>query len=318
MKLIGHIDSGPNWGDKRELERAILRDERVHEMVVSPAVGLLSSVAVRPLRWFRNYFHLKGPIELPLRWLMGEDRDAISVLMGTSFRKVVPFVLPGRKYVYLFDAWPNAHDQIIAFLQEWGVQVCFLSIRAVVQDLTGKCPTCRFIWIPEAIDSSIYRPTPLAEKDLDVIIFGRKHIPYHMAVSSIIRDHGHTFIDDFIEPREAFIDHLGRAKISVCFPLSMTDPIRSGGVETMTMRYLQSIASKCLVVGHATADMLELFGYNPVIEADLDYPADQLLDLLEHIQDYEELIEKNYCVVLEHHQWSHRWQRMAEVLFPDR
>ena len=63
--------------------------------------------------------------------------------------------------------------------------------------------------------------------------------------------------------RAAFIDGLAPSKVSVCFPCNVTHPQRCGDTETMTQRYLQSMASKCLIIGHAPAEMTALFGLQP-------------------------------------------------------
>jgi hypothetical protein len=39
---------------------------------------------------------------------------------------------------------------------------------------------------------------------------------------------------------------LGDARISVCFPSSITNPEMSGQVETVTLRYFESLASRCV------------------------------------------------------------------------
>jgi hypothetical protein len=83
----------------------------------------------------------------------------------------------------------------------------------------------------------------------------------------------------------------------------------------MTMRYLQSIASKCLVVGHAPKEMVTVFGYNPVVEIDMRSPERQVLELLKHFDDYIPLIEKNYAILVEEHTWRKRWQQIAETIF---
>ena len=87
---------------------------------------------------------------------------------------------------------------------------------------------------------------------------------------------------------------LGDAKISVCFPRSMTNPEIAGDVETMTLRYLESIAARSLIVGHCPTEMLDLFGYNPVIESDVSDPAGQIDAILSNLPGYADLIERNY------------------------
>ena len=83
----------------------------------------------------------------------------------------------------------------------------------------------------------------------------------------------------------------------------------------MTVRYLQSMVSKCVVLGHAPSEMVELFGYNPVVEIDTLNPAAQVLDILSHYEDYLPLVERNFDVVTRGHTWRNRWQQMAAVLF---
>src|SRR5690606_35892243 len=71
------------------------------------------------------------------------------------------------------------------------------------------------------------------------------------------------------------IDSLARAKISLCFPKSVTHPEIANSISKVTMRYFQSMASKSLILGKAPADMKELFDYNPVIEIDEAAPVKQ-------------------------------------------
>ena len=57
----------------------------------------------------------------------------------------------------------------------------------------------------------------------------------------------------FSRRRDAFIDGLARSRVSICVPSSVTHPERAGDIETMTIRYLQSMVSKCVVLGRAPA-----------------------------------------------------------------
>src|SRR6185369_6557481 len=143
---------------------------------------------------------------------------------------------------------------------------------------------------------------------------------YHDQIISAVENHKKTYLYErergrvIFPAREDFLDGLARSKISICIPCSITHPERAGDIETMTMRYLQSMASKCLVVGHAPAEMIELFGYNPVIEIDKKNPDKQLLELLNRFDDYVPLIEKNYAAVTSEHTWHNRWQQIARII----
>ncbi len=105
-----------------------------------------------------------------------------------------------------------------------------------------------------------------------------------------------------------------QTKISICFPKSSTDPESSGGVETVTFRYFESIASKCLIVGHCPQELKDLFGYNPVIEIKESGEGEQLLRLLSNIGRYQDLVEKNYQRMCEVGTWDARVRTMLPLL----
>ena len=70
-----------------------------------------------------------------------------------------------------------------------------------------------------------------------------------------------------------------------------------------------------VALGHAPAEMIELFGYNPVVEIDMVSPVEQIMEILADYPAWQPLIEKNYETVRTLHTWDQRWRRMAEVLF---
>ena len=148
---------------------------------------------------------------------------------------------------------------------------------------------------------------------------GRKYDNYHDLIVDKFQRLNRIYLyekkkGELIFPtRESFINGLAASKISICFPSNITHPDRAKGIETMTIRYLQSIASKCLIVGKAPEEMIKLFGYNPVIEADLLNPFGQLEEILNNYEDYIPLIEKNYSNIL-NHLWSNRWEDIQKVI----
>ena len=89
-------------------------------------------------------------------------------------------------------------------------------------------------------------------------------------------------------------------------------------VDMLTMRYFQSFASKALVLGHCPDLLKELFGYDPVVEADLEDPCTQVTDILDNYSAYQGLVERNYKTLLEGHTFSHRWGEMKRVLLSGR
>jgi hypothetical protein len=60
--------------------------------------------------------------------------------------------------------------------------------------------------------------------------------------------------------------------------------------------------------------MKELFGYNPVVEVNMDDPAGQIADILSNFENYIELIERNYNKAINEHTWGKRWESIVSIM----
>ncbi len=294
-----------------DFARTILLDPRTRLARKAPALdgcaralGRLAEHRPAPMRKMRR----------------GVPRGAscLVLMMGPAGRPYLPgFILSGCRCLYLFDAWPSTYSRIIQVARCWGVDHLFVSASQAADALGALLPECRVSWVPEGVNPEQYRSLPAADRDIDVVQFGRKHDLYHEAVQAGFAKAGRSYVYEetkgtMVYPtRRAFVDGLSRAKISVCFPSSVTHPARSADTETMTQRYLQSMAARCLVVGQAPSEMIRLFGYDPLIEADLTDPAGQLIDILDSYDDYLPLVDRNQRVVNKNHTWAHRWELIA-------
>ena len=69
-----------------------------------------------------------------------------------------------------------------------------------------------------------------------------------------------------------------------------------------------------LMVGHAPRELVDLIGYNPVIELDKANPNVQIQDILTHIDDYQELVDKNRETALRLGCWDKRMQNVMAWL----
>lgn len=310
---------------------ALLLDHRSKDAIKEFEKNILSDPQVKPSDGTRGVMRLLGaivwrlhqraslrPYSFLYRYTPFSIRnDYFVILMGITGlkpRKCMPyFAFLKRKHLYLFDAWPQYHDEISEFVKQYNVSSLHVSSKQTAEHLQGICE-CPVFWVPEGIDSSSYYFHPYHNKDIDVLEFGRRYQLYHEAIKGFLQKNGkvHLYEKTIGEPifntRESFVDGLARSKISICIPSSMTHPEATGGIQTMTNRYLQSMLAKCLIVGHAPKEMVELFGYNPVVEIDYADPCSQLSFLLSHYENFIPLIERNYSNVLENHTWDKRWK----------
>lgn len=218
-----------------------------------------------------------------------------------------------------FDCWPDRYDEWERYFLRHKIKLAFISARKSAEEMQRRLPHMTVVWMPEATDPLDYDPSKkLTDRPTDVLELGRKYDRFHSQTAASLRDSGRSHLYEvtkgsmiFPDGKQHLIDGMANAKVSVCFPGSWTHPY-AAGVETMTHRYLQTFASKCLPIGHAPPEMLDLFGYNPVIEADLDNAAVQLDEILSNIGDYQDLVDRNYDAVIEFGSWDVRARQVIE------
>ena len=88
---------------------------------------------------------------------------------------------------------------------------------------------------------------------------------------------------------------MGNAKVTIALPRSITQPEIAGDIETLTQRYWECMFSRMVMVGHAPQELIDFIGYNPVIElSDKISAEEQIADVIEHIEEYQFLVDKNY------------------------
>ena len=95
----------------------------------------------------------------------------------------------------------------------------------------------------------------------------------------------------------------------------MSVPEMAGDVETLTQRYWECMLSGTLIVGHAPKELVDLLGYNPVIELETDEDiGSRLSQILDNISSYQELADKNLAVARENASWDTRMTRLLPQL----
>ena len=156
---------------------------------------------------------------------------------------------------------------------------------------------CDVYWVPEAIDVSEYRSKPWNERKIDVLAFGRCLPRYKEAIRGLKEKGINCVLDQRFATRWDFISALADTKISICFPRTVTDPSVAGHISTVTHRYLQSMAAKCLIVGETPVESSQMFGFDPVVAVDWRDPAAQIVEIIAHPERFDVLIERSFASV---------------------
>jgi glycosyltransferase involved in cell wall biosynthesis len=301
-----------------EFENAISADGRVR--IAEKSHYFISRLFFRAWKHLLVNRFLHCMISAFLGLVLFTKKDQMAVLMGPRFQKTFPhFFRKGLKAIYMFDAWPSYHNYISRFVNDFNVDFIFVSSKQSARKLNERIGKSNVFWVPEGVDPDEYKFYPYHEKNIDILSFGRNYKLYHNEIADRLlqQNVNYKFPEEgkmVFPDRQSFIDGLGRSKISVCFPTNITHPERAGNIETMTNRYLQSMAAKCLIIGKAPEEMKELFGYNPVVEVNMDDPAGQIADILSNFENYIELIERNYNKAINEHTWGKRWESIVSIM----
>jgi hypothetical protein len=230
---------------------------------------------------------------------------SISVLT----HEVVPFI---------WDCWPCFYNMMEKWLIRHNVKTAIFTSRQEMEAMKQRCPHIDMIWCPEGIDTSRYTAgKPLTERTIDLLEFGRsneKIIP--AGAFEGIRHIATKVGDSFIYNDKQLYEAMGDAKVTICLPRSITHPEEAGGIETLTQRYWECMLSRIVMVGHAPKELVDLIGYNPCVEISSDSSdvKRQISDIIEHIEDYQVLVDKNRVVALQYGDWKNRMCQVMDFL----
>jgi hypothetical protein len=187
--------------------------------------------------------------------------------------------------------------------------------------MAASLPGVHCVWLPEAVDPDQYRrEVPLELREIDVLELGRRNEQMHDLAAPVIAREGLRYLYEvrkgelIFDGSQALVEGLSQSKISVLYPSSVTHPARSGDVETVTHKYFESMASGCLVVGRSPRELVEMFGYDPLVPLDENDPGSHLAELVRTIDSYRSYVERNYDRLLEVATWDVRANALTTLM----
>ena len=249
-------------------------------------------------------FH--GPVfrrELPTVWKSkGEARLRFVEPVSISFDSFPDYAR--YEVVPMFwDCWPCYFEKTRDWLKRHQVKTAIFSSRQTAERMREALPNINIIWCAEAVDESVYgKGKLLKDREIDLLEFGRSNdriVDAEKLEQVRIGENGLKHVctkqnGKFIYTNEQLYQAMGNAKVAIALPRSMTQPEIAGDIETLTQRYWECMFSRMVMVGHAPKELIDFIGYNPVIELRDDISAEDLIrEVLEHIEDYQGLVDRN-------------------------
>lgn len=262
--------------------------------------------------------------------LISRRKKKKAILVPSQGRFLVFNAFPYYRYEIipmLWDVWHFTQPELYRSLRLLKCKTVFVTVKAMAGQLTRDLGVKAY-WIPEGIDVSDYQKgEELCNRKIDIYELGRQKKEYHEMLEKLsqnmtpsIRLIGNEYDKNGSLKRLAFptaqslLQHLNQIKVVVSFPRSDTHPDWAEGLETLTQRYWEAMLSGCLIVGRAPQELIDLIGYNPVIDIDWDNSQEQIRHILTDISSYQDLVDKNYAAALRHASWDNRIELIKKIL----
>lgn len=217
----------------------------------------------------------------------------------------------------IWDCWPMFYEKMFKWFITHKIKTAIFSSSQTADIFKERFPKLNIIWCPEAIECSLYNEgKKLTQRKIDLLEFGRPS-NFNKQIDKIPIRYLATKINGrFLYSDDELRSFLSDSKISITYPRAITQPDVAAGVETLTQRYWECMASRTIMVGHAPEELIKLIGYNPVIEIpynDINC-YNKIIEILNNIEDYQDLVDKNREAALIMGDWRLRMRDIQNEL----
>lgn len=271
-------------------------------------------ISNRPLeKYYKNIsYHLNIPTikicrdEVRLRFVEGASLF-FDTFPDYIFHEIIPVI---------WDCWPSFWDVMENFFVKHNVRTVFFTSSQAAEHFKSVFPEYNIFHLPEGIDSQIYKHgKPLRERSIDYLEYGRcssivdsSKLDGSINVLSSRNEH------NGLVTREDLVNALADSKITIAMTRLDNQPEIAEGIDTLTQRYWECMLSGIILLGRAPQELIDFIGYDPTVKIDLDNVNLQIRDILCHIDDYQELVDRNRIVALQKGDWSDRIKTIMQQL----
>lgn len=216
---------------------------------------------------------------------------------------------------FFWDVWPENFGKTFAWLKKHNTKTAIFTSSQVAEMVRARFPEMNVLAVTEGIDVETYSEgKQLKDREIDFLEYGRnidRVAKYRFEGLKLLRGQkdGKNLLTS-----EQLLKGLQNSKVVVAYTKKWTNPEQAGEIDTLTQRYWECMLSGCIMIGHAPQELMDLIGYNPVIEIDRENPDEQLLDVLSHIADYQDLADRNRKSAIKNGDWKYSMHRVMIFL----
>lgn len=213
----------------------------------------------------------------------------------------------------IWDCWPMYFEKTCRWFIKHNVRTAIFTSSQTAERMRKRFPRMNILSITEGIVTSKYKEGKLLkERSIDLLEFGRRN----KKVFDVNLPPNYTHLyskngEHIFKTEEDLINGLADSKITVCYPRCDTQPERAGDIETLTQRYWEAMLSRIVIVGRAPKELIDLIGYNPVIEIGKENTKEEIVKIIQNINEYETIVDKNRDTALKMSDWE---KRIIEII----
>ena len=260
----------------------------------------------------RLSYHINLP---PLRRNSREAR--LRFVEGASVRfDTFPDYIGYEVIPMVWDCWPMHVGRMAQWLHKHRVRTAFFTSSQTAEKMRMLCPEIDIFHIPEAIDTKMYTSgKSLRDRDIDYLEYGR----CSRAVDSSRLDKKIKVLSSRnektgLKTREELAAALSNARITIALTRLDNQPEIAEGIDTLTQRYWECMLSGIILLGRAPKELIDIIGYDPVVPLCTTDTNAQILDILAHIEDYQEMVDRNRETAVKYGDWKCRIHVIMKIL----
>ena len=217
---------------------------------------------------------------------------------------------------FFWDVWPENFEKTFAWLKKHKVKTAIFTSSQVAEMVKTKFPEMNVLAVTEGIDIETYSEGKrLKDREIDFLEYGREidHVVKYSVADKINYVRGKRNGKPIFSQQE-LVENLANSKVVAAYTKKWTNPEQAGEIDTLTQRYWECMLSGCIMIGHAPQELVDLIGYNPVIEIDREHPDEQLQGVLLKIGDYQDLADRNRNAAIMFGDWKYSMQKVMSFL----
>ena len=216
----------------------------------------------------------------------------------------------------IWDCWPRYWESMKRFFIKHNVRTAFFTSSQTAEKFREFFPDRHIFFLPEAIETELYIDNKkLQDRHIDFLQYGRCSTIIDIdSLSKDINVLSSRNENEAIKTRQDLIKALSNSKITIALTRQDNQPEIAEGIDTLTQRYWECMLSGVILLGRAPQELIDFIGYDPTVKINLDNVNLQIKYILSHIEDYQDLVDRNRTVALQKGDWSDRIKTIMQQL----